>query len=214
MTRSELTPRAWLDAFLTWPMLADRSSDPKTKPERDETLDYAESFCMLIRRILPVCPRLFATLASLIVMSLGCGDDGGIATRYPVSGKVTYKGAPIKKASINFIPNDPEGRPAGGKIEDGQYVLTTVDSNDGAIPGKYKVTVDDRELDRDAMRASADAEAKKKGVDYVVIPQHLQAGALKKMKSSLPGKYQIASTSDLEVEVKNASNTLDLELKD
>ncbi|AGA27898.1 hypothetical protein [Singulisphaera acidiphila] len=170
---------------------------------------------MLIRRILPVRLSLSVALASLmIVMSFGCGDDGGLATRYPVSGKVTYKGAPIKKASINFIPNDPEGRPAGGRIEDGQYVLTTLNSDDGAIPGKYKVTVDDRELDQDAMRASADAEAKKKGVAYNVIPQHLQASALQKMKSSLPGKYQISSTSDLEVEVKNQSNTFNLELKD
>ncbi|WP_406694704.1 hypothetical protein V5E97_26990 [Singulisphaera sp. Ch08] len=169
---------------------------------------------MLIHRILSVRPALFVALASLIVMGLGCGDDSGVATRYPVSGKVTYKGAPIKKASINLVPNDPEGRPAGGKVVDGEYVLTTVNTDDGAIPGKYKVTIDDRELDADAMRASADAEAKKKGVSYSVIPQHLQAGALKKMKSLLPGKYQIASTSDLEVEVKNESNTFNLELKD
>lgn len=169
---------------------------------------------MWMRRILPVCPRLFVTLTSMAVLSLGCGDDGGLAKRYPVSGKVTYKGEPIKKASINFIPNDPEGHPAGGKIENGEFVLTTLNSDDGAIPGKYKVTIDDRELDREAMRATADAEAKKKGVEYNVIPQHLQAGALKKMKSSLPGKYQIASTSDLEVEVKPQSNSFPLELKD
>lgn len=169
---------------------------------------------MLIRRILSIRPVLSATIATLMVISPGCGDDSGLATRYPVSGKVTYKGQPVKKAVINFLPNDPEGRPAGGKVVDGQYELTTLNPGDGAIAGKYKVTIDDRELDPEAMRSEADAVAKKKGVTYTAIPQELQAKALKNLKSSLPGKYQIASTSDLEVEVKEESNTIDLELKD
>jgi hypothetical protein len=165
-------------------------------------------------RISTVRPVWSAAIVTLLVLNSGCGDDSGLATRYPVSGKVTYKGSPVKKASINFIPNDPEGRPAGGRVEDGQYVLTTLDPDDGAIPGKYKITIDDRELDADAMQSAAEAEAKKKGVTFSVIPQHLQVKALKKLKSSIPGKYQISSTSDLEVEVKAESNTLDLELKD
>lgn len=159
-------------------------------------------------------PILSAAIATVIVIAPGCGDDGGLSTRYPVSGKVTYKGEPVKKAVINFVPNDPEGRPAGGTVEDGQYELTTLNPKDGALPGKYKVTIDDRFLDANAMRSEADSVAKKKGVTYTAIPQELQAKALKNVKSALPGKYQIASTSDLEVEVKPQSNTLDLELKD
>jgi|GEM_PF-344354 len=160
-------------------------------------------------------PRLTTAAATaLLMLGFGCGDGSGFASRYPVTGKVTYKGEPVKSAAINFIPVDPEGRPAGGRVKDGEYVLTTVDTDDGAIPGKYKVIVDDRELDPDAMRTAADAEAKKKKTTYAVIPQHLQAQALKKMKSSLPGKYQDASTSDVEVEVKEETNTIAIELKD
>jgi hypothetical protein len=169
---------------------------------------------MLIRRIVSARPVWSVAMASLIVMSPGCGDDSGLATRYPVSGKVTYKGEPIKKAVINFVPNDPEGHPAGGTVEDGHYELTTLTPKDGAIPGKYKVTVDDRQLDAEAVRSEADAVGKKKGVTYAAIPQELQAKALKNLKSSLPGKYQISSTSDIEVEVKPETNTFDLELKD
>ncbi|SIO57060.1 hypothetical protein SAMN05444166_5338 [Singulisphaera sp. GP187] len=169
---------------------------------------------MSIRRVLPICPVLSAALAAVIVMVPGCGDDGGLAARYPVTGKVTYKGEPIKKAVINFVPNDPNGHPAGGTVEDGHFELTTLNPNDGALPGKYKVTIDDRQLDADAMRSEADAVAKKKGVTYTAIPQELQANALKSLKSTLPGKYQISSTSDLEVEVKAQSNTIGLELKD
>jgi hypothetical protein len=169
---------------------------------------------MSIRRILSIRPVLSVAIATLIVMSPGCGDSSGLPARYPVSGKVTYKGEGIKKAVINFVPTDPEGHPAGGTVENGQFELTTLNPKDGAIPGKYKVTIDDRQLDSEAMRSQADAVAKKKGVSYAAIPQELQAKALKGLKSSLPGKYQIASTSDLEVEVKPQSNTIVLDLKD
>ncbi|SIO57072.1 hypothetical protein SAMN05444166_5340 [Singulisphaera sp. GP187] len=169
---------------------------------------------MFVSRILSARTRWSVAFAALVVISPGCGDDSGLSARYPVTGKVTYKGVPVKKAAINFQPNDPDGRPAGGKVENGEFVLTTLSPSDGAIPGKYKVTVDDRELDADAIQSQADAEGKKKGVSYAVIPQHLQANALKKMKSVLPGKYQIASTSDIEVEVKAETNTLTFDLKD
>jgi hypothetical protein len=166
------------------------------------------------RRFFPIRPVLSAAIATVIVLGPGCGKDDGLSPRFPVSGKVTYKGEPVKKAVINFVPNDPEGRPAGGTVEDGQYELTTLNPKDGALPGKYKVTIDDRALDPNAMRSEADSAAKKKGVTYTAIPQELQAKALKSLKSSLPGKYQIASTSDLEVEIKPQSNTLNLDLKD
>ena len=84
----------------------------------------------------------------------------------------------------------------------------------GAIPGTYKVTVDDRQPDAGAMKTEADAQAKKAGVQYSMIPQEIQVRAMKAAKGSLPGKYQIASTSDLEVEVKAQSNKINLELKD
>ena len=45
--------------------------------------------------------------AAIAVMIVGCGDDG-LGKRYAVSGKVTYKGAPVADASIAF-------RPAGGE---------------------------------------------------------------------------------------------------
>lgn len=144
----------------------------------------------------------------------GCGDDGGLESRYAVSGTVTYKGAPVKKGSINFVPVKPEGHPAAGTIVDGKYSLTTLNPGDGAIPGAYKVTVDDRELDQGKLKEAADAQAKKQGSQFSQIPQELQAKALKTAKGTLPGKYQLASTSDVEKEVKAQSNSIDVELKD
>ena len=45
------------------------------------------------------------------VGSSGCGDDTGLAKRYAVSGKVTYKGQPVEKGTISFMP---ENRPKAG----------------------------------------------------------------------------------------------------
>ena len=43
-----------------------------------------------------------------LVTVLGCGDDTGLAQRYPVSGTVTYNGDPVEKGRIDFIPTQAE----------------------------------------------------------------------------------------------------------
>src|SRR5262245_22519133 len=82
---------------------------------------------------------LFAIQA--VAADLGCSDNSGLPRRYPVSGTVTYNGKLLKKGNINFAPDGPGGRAAGGTITDGKYSLTTQDPDDGAVPGKYKVSV-------------------------------------------------------------------------
>jgi hypothetical protein len=158
-------------------------------------------------------PLLPALAASLALLATGCGDDSGLDRRYAVSGKVTYKGAPVKTGAISFVPSG-DGRGAAGRIEDGYYTLTTLDPGDGAIPGKYKVTVDDRQLDEAKLKAQAEELGRQKGMKLSMIPQEYQAAALKQAKGVVPGKYQIPSTSDVEVEVKSQSNTIDIQLKD
>jgi hypothetical protein len=157
---------------------------------------------------------IFALLSASAVLAAGCGDDGGLEKRHSVSGTVTYKGAPVKSGRISFVPTKPDGHAASGNIVDGQYYLTTLNPGDGALPGTYKITVDDRELDAAKVKADTDAMAKRTGAVYNAIPQELQAKALKLAKGIVPGKYQIASTSDIEKEVKAESNKIDIELKD
>src|SRR4051812_47562957 len=80
----------------------------------------------------------FAVLASVS----GCGADDGIGQRYSVRGKVTYKGEPVTKGTVGFVPMDSSGRAAIGEIQpDGSYTLTTLIPLDGALPGKYRVSV-------------------------------------------------------------------------
>jgi hypothetical protein len=170
---------------------------------------FFDELCKRLRR-----PALAAAAASLGLLAFGCGDGSGLEPRFPVSGKLTYKGEPVKNAVINFVPVG-GGRGATGKVEEGgTYTLTTHDPDDGALPGKYKVTVDDRQPDEAKMKEKTAALAKKTKMLPGVIPQEIQAAAFKSAKGVVPGKYQIAETSDIEVEVKPEKNSIDIDLKD
>ncbi|MEJ7637546.1 MAG: hypothetical protein WKF75_06030, partial [Singulisphaera sp.] len=111
----------------------------------------------------------------------GCSDDG-LPTRYPVSGTVTYKGKPLNGGQISFIPESADGRAASGDIKEGAYSLTTQSKDDGALPGKYHVTLIAMEVDL------TKAIAKQQGG----IPQQGDVILANKMaKRQIPSKYAI-----------------------
>ncbi len=163
-------------------------------------------------RVIHRCLALLVGPALLYVA--GCSDDG-VGKRYPVSGTVKYKGEPVAKARISLYPKD-GGRGAYGEVENGTFSsMTTQQTGDGAMPGVYKVTVDTRQIDDAKVKSEAEEIAKKHGMQNIgQIPQEVHAKALKNAKNTIPGKYQIPDTSDIEVTVKEQSNTLTIELKD
>jgi hypothetical protein len=81
-------------------------------------------------------------LGVLVLVLSGCGQSVG--TLYPVSGKVTLNGEPLKDARLSFVPDTDKGNksPASafGKVQDGNYSLTTKDKP-GAPAGWYKIMV-------------------------------------------------------------------------
>lgn len=141
-----------------------------------------------------------------LIACVGCGDSTGIAPRFPVSGNITYKGTPVENGRISFTPVDPEGRAAAGQIENGRYSLTTITDGDGALPGKYKVTVMAKSIDTSELQAIA------KGGQF----HHDKAFAksVKNAKTLVPSKYSLAETSGLEYEVPSHSSTFDKDLQD
>jgi hypothetical protein len=151
--------------------------------------------------------RAAAALAGIgLVLVAGCGDDTGIARRYRVSGTVTYKGEPVPKGNISFIPTAPGGREASGAISNGWFTLTTATPDDGALPGSYKVTVLAQDIDTTELQAIAHGG------------QHhhdaKRAKAFANAKNLVPSRYKLADTSDLTAEVKPQSNSFPFELKD
>jgi hypothetical protein len=73
---------------------------------------------------------------ALPIALTGCSGDN----LAPVSGKVTFKGAPVKGGTLVFSPMG-EGRPASAEIKaDGTYALGTNYPSDGALVGHHRVT--------------------------------------------------------------------------
>jgi len=137
-------------------------------------------------------------------------------TRYPASGTVSYKGQPVAKGRINFVPKGSAGHGAHGEIENGSFgSLTTLNPGDGAVAGDYKVTVDTREMDEAAAKAAGEELAKKHGMaNLKQLPPEVQAKAFAQAKSSVPAKYQTVETTDLTATVKEGTNKYEFELKD
>jgi hypothetical protein len=79
-------------------------------------------------------------LATAVVLAVaGCGSKG---SPVKVEGVVTLDGKPMAGATVNFSPADDHGNPAFGLTDSaGAFRLTTFRSEDGALPGDYKVTV-------------------------------------------------------------------------
>ena len=154
-----------------------------------------------------VRPKIrLGTLIGMVVIFGGCG--GGDVSKPPlgqVSGKVSYKGTPVSKGIVTFVPvggpGAKTGQPAAGDIgSDGSYTLTTFEDGDGAVLGQHVVLVQSREGRMET------------GGHGMPTP-----GALKKMKrpeSLLPEKYASSEKSPLRCEVKSGSIRFDIELTD
>ncbi len=88
-----------------------------------------------------------ASVGILAIVACGCA---GNARPAPVAagGKVFYKDVPAAGALVVFHPVDFEqekrigGKPFAIVREDGSFVLTTYQQDDGAPPGEYGVTVE------------------------------------------------------------------------
>jgi hypothetical protein len=83
------------------------------------------------------------SIASLVGLAVGCGSGDQVKV-YPVKGKITFEGAPMKGGgSIAFVPTGSQaGAAPGGEIkEDGTYELMTYKPGDGSMTGDFKVAI-------------------------------------------------------------------------
>jgi len=124
----------------------------------------------------------------------------------PISGTVTYRGSPVKKGAIHFLPTVVGGLPASGSIADGEIKdVFTRTQGDGIKAGKYKiaiVTFDEAFLESEAKRDFNGPDA-----DEV-------ARAANNFKSSIPIRYNNAPESGLVAVISPANRTIHLELVD
>jgi hypothetical protein len=129
----------------------------------------------------------------------GCGGPTRPAT-VPVAGHVTYRGKSVPMGEIMFYPE--QGHPATGTIgADGAYRLMTYAPGDGAIPGRYRVTIR-------AVRFTGGGHAK-------TFDEELRGGgssAPAKAEWLVPEEYSRPETTPLRVDVTPGSKVINFDL--
>lgn len=79
------------------------------------------------------------SLVALLLVS-GCGGKVDRPPVFKAGGVIRLGGKPVPDALVQFIPA--AGRPATGKTNsNGEFTLTTFNTNDGAVEGSHTVTV-------------------------------------------------------------------------
>jgi len=108
--------------------------------------------------------RCLFSAAVLVAATLliGCGKKTLTKSdRFPVRGKITYKGEPARYVMVVFHPESGKGAEAKGQTDDeGNFELRTysnTDENDGAVPGEYTVTIESFDPVRSLKRPPAGA---------------------------------------------------------
>jgi hypothetical protein len=111
----------------------------------------------------------------------------------PVKGIVTYNGAPLAGATIVFSPVAHDHGAAGITNAAGEFVLQTFDPGDGAVPGKYQITVRKVEMVEGRAVKSTESGGGEGGDAQVQTPMV--------EKFIIPERYARADTSGLTQEV-------------
>jgi len=145
---------------------------------------------------------LFVTLLTAVALS-GC-DNGKLKT-IKVSGTITFDGAPLADASVNFIPEtEGAGLAAYGTTDaGGNYVLQTPQGavNAGTTPGKYLVTV--QKIEKAPV---AETSGEYDGTSSA------PSSNLPRPKSLIPERYGKAVTSGLTATVEKDNTVFNFDL--
>lgn len=143
---------------------------------------------------------------SLVVLA-GCGPStpSNRPKTNVVTGKVTYKGAPVEGATVSFIPTDPKGKGAVASTDaSGQYKLTTFGGGgEGAVAGSYRVTI--------AKTTTKSKLTEKQEQEYMAKGMPMPPP---EVKDELPVKYKQDASSGLTADVKEGGGSFDFDLKD
>jgi hypothetical protein len=81
--------------------------------------------------------RVFVTALGMacLAVAVGCSGKPG---RQPVSGRVTYRGEPLRLGTVSFTPEDRAAcQPGGASLTDGAFRIETAS---GLFPGRYTVS--------------------------------------------------------------------------
>jgi len=109
-----------------------------------------------------------------------------------VTGKVTYKGQPVKEGTITLV-DDVHGTGGGAELDgEGNYRIVTPEG--GLPPGTYQVAIQPPQVEESSNGNTAPA----------MVPKNMP---------DIPEKYRNIRTSELKVVVKEGDNTYDVNME-
>lgn len=86
-----------------------------------------------------------------LLLLVGCGGSEGPAIA-PVKGIVTFNGKPLEGAEVTFRVKDSARFSVGLTNDKGEYRLTTLNTDDGALVGENLISI--RQISKDSIGAS------------------------------------------------------------
>lgn len=129
-----------------------------------------------------LCKRRGTWLVLTALALVAVGCDDGRPDRVPVSGQVLIDGEPLTHGYVRLV--HPTSRPAVGKLDaDGRFTLSCYEKGDGAIRGVQQVAID-----------------AKKPIGEDRLEWHA------------PKKYASATTSGIEVEITEPTDSLTINI--
>lgn len=145
---------------------------------------------------------VYSVVATGLAFFPGCGTPKVEAPQtYPVSIKIAHRGQPVDGASVTLVPQEPSGRGASGVTDaSGVAKMGLPGLADGAVPGKYWVSVSKVEGVQSDPNMSAEEfykQQESKPAAAPSSPEHL-----------LPVKYLSAQSGGLECTVQEQQDQL------
>ncbi len=140
--------------------------------------------------------RIFGLI--IIILGIGCS---GSKKPVKVEGIVKVDGKPTADVLVQFISQEKGGRDANGTTdENGVFHLTTFNTNDGALPGSYKVIVAKSKAGSDSITKvnATDPDSMRKAMQEGMVNQARERGP---SKSELPEIYSKAETTTLKFQI-------------
>jgi hypothetical protein len=154
-------------------------------------------------------------MLGVVALATGTGCGGAASKPVKVEGILTLDGKPLPGAAISFMPIAQGTRPASGRSEtDGSFRLTTFATDDGALPGEYKVVVTAPESDTSRPRGNPMQMSDKDKAAFFMrmAPEVREKEEAKKPKSTVPEVYTNMEKTPLR-QIVPADGKVKLELR-
>jgi hypothetical protein len=154
--------------------------------------------------------QLFKTFVLILIMlGVGCG---GSKKPVKVEGIVKVDGKPTADVLVLFISQEKGGHDANGTTdENGVFHLTSFNTNDGALPGSYKVVVTKTKGGSDIVTKAnpKDPDAMRKAMMEGMVNRTQDRNAAP--KTELPEIYSKAETTTLKYQIPY-DGTIEIEI--